>query len=71
MQPIRSRPGDPLREPPRVSSLASTLGEGTTSVAAAALVVTDAGIFDRPDIRLIPIIAIDLMNTNSAKARKG
>lgn len=53
MQPIRSRPGDPLRKPPD-SPQGSAL-----PVAAAAMVVTATGVFDRPDIRLLPIIVID------------
>ena len=52
LEPIRSRPGDPLRAPP-------ALPPKRTAVAAAALVVTDSGIHDRPDVRLLPIIAID------------
>lgn len=56
LQPIRSRPGDPLRG---VSSLPSTQAKSITPVAAAALVVVDSGIFDMPYVRLVPIIVYD------------
>jgi hypothetical protein len=56
LRPIRSRPGDPL---PKVSSVPSTQSKSITPVAAAALVVTDSGVFDMPYIRLVPIIVYD------------
>ena len=60
LRPIRSRPGDPLPKPPReVSSIPSTQSKSITPVAAAAVVVTVSGVFDRPDVRLVPIIVYD------------
>lgn len=58
MTPIRSRPGNPLPEVPELADKALTNGEQIAR-AAAAVVVTDTGIFDRPDVRLVPVIAID------------
>jgi len=52
MQPIRSRPGDRPRTPPSPPAKRK-------AVAAAALVITYSGVHDRPDVRLLPIIAID------------
>jgi hypothetical protein len=53
LRPIRSRPGDPLPPTPAKPIPA------TVPVAAAALVVTDSGVFDMPHIRLVPIIVYD------------
>jgi hypothetical protein len=53
LRPIRSRPGEPLPPPPKAPI------PRTVPVAAAALVVTDSGVFDRPIARLVPIIVYD------------
>ncbi|WP_196300840.1 hypothetical protein, partial [Streptococcus pneumoniae] len=54
-----TQPGKPLRKPPSVSRSA----DGFTAKPAAALVLTDSGIADRPHVRLVPIVAIEFTAT--------
>lgn len=58
MQPIRSRPGDRLREPPKRHARERSV-DGYTIRAAAALVVTYSAKQAVPDIRLLPIVAVE------------
>lgn len=58
MEPIRSRPGDRLRAPPEIPSRKHS-ADGYTIRAAAALVVTYTAKNAVPDIRLLPIVAVE------------
>jgi len=54
-----TQPGRPYRKPPSVSHSA----DGYTAKPAAALVLTDSGIADRPHVCLVPIVAIEFTAT--------
>lgn len=57
-----TQPGKALRKQPGAPSMSHS-ADGYTAKAAAAVVVTDSGIADRPHVRLVPIVAIEFTPT--------